>query len=143
MKNLIVLLLLIPSFMFAQKSESKREKIKQLKIAFITTELNLSSEESAKFWPIYNAADNEIFEIKKMRYKAYNTYIKGKKENEILEEDAKKFIDIMDRSEKQIFEIKSELNQELGKSISFRKIVNLKKAEDDFKQKLLEQYKKK
>jgi hypothetical protein len=143
MKQLILLFLLIPTLFFAQKNESKREKIKQLKIAFLTTELNLSSEESAKFWPIYNAAENEIHEVNKIRYQAFTKYVKDKKESEILETDAKKFIDIMDDCEKKIFEIKSRLNHELGNSVSYKKIVYLKKAEEDFKQKLLEQYKRK
>ncbi|UYW02564.1 sensor of ECF-type sigma factor [Flavobacterium agricola] len=143
MKKIIFLFLLIPAFVFAQNNENKREKIKQLKIAFITTELDLNSDEAAKFWPIYNAAENKIYDIKKIRYKAYSDYIKGKKQNEILEADAKKYINIADDCEKKIFEIKSELNQELGNTVSYKKIVNLKKAEDDFRQKLLEQYRKK
>jgi replicative DNA helicase len=141
MKKIILFLILIPTFVFAQNSENTREKIKQLKIAFITTELNLNSDESAKFWPIYNAAENKIFDIKKTRYQAYNKYIKDKKESEITEADAKKFIEIMDDCEKKIFDIKADLNQNLGNSITYKKIVKLKKAEEDFRQKLLEQYK--
>lgn len=143
MKQLVFLFLLIPTFIFAQNQENKREKIKQLKIAFITTELNLSSDESAKFWPIYTAAENEIHEVHTTRYLAFKKYIKDKKEADILESDAKKFIDIMDDCEKKIFDIKSKLNQDLGNSISYKKIVFLKKAEEDFKQKLLEQYRRK
>lgn len=143
MKHIAFLFLIIPTLLFAQNNQQKREKIKQLKIAFITTELNLSSDDAAKFWPIYTAAENDIYEINKTKRQAFSKYVKDKKENEISENDAKKFIDIIDECDKKIFEIKSKLNQELGNSISYQKIVYLKKAEEDFKQKLLEQYRKK
>jgi hypothetical protein len=42
-----------------------REKIKQLYIAYITQEINLSEDEAEKFWPIHNQYDIEL----KMTYK--------------------------------------------------------------------------
>ena len=38
--------------------------------------------------------------------------------------------------------IKEKLFNDLGKAVSYKKIVKLKKAEEDFKQKLLDQYRK-
>ena len=65
-----ILLLLFLSFslsIFAQ-DQTKRDRIKALKVSFLTTELNLSSEESAKFWPIYNSHEQKEWELKgKMR----------------------------------------------------------------------------
>lgn len=40
------------------------EKVKQMKIAFITEKLDLSVEESQKFWPVYNELENEKEELK-------------------------------------------------------------------------------
>ena len=42
-----------------------REKIKQLYIAYITQEINLSEDEAEKFWPVHNQYDIEL----KMTYK--------------------------------------------------------------------------
>lgn len=39
------------------------EKIKALKIAFITQRLQLTPEEAQKFWPIYDQYDNELRNI--------------------------------------------------------------------------------
>lgn len=142
MRTILFFLLLFPLLNFAQENE-KHEKIRQLKIAFITSEINLSAEDAAKFWPIYNEAENEIHEIKKSSYAAYSKYIKGKNESEINEADAKKFIEILNENETKIVEIKEKRYHNLGKSISYKKIIRLRKVEEDFKQKLLEQYKKK
>lgn len=132
----------LPTLMWGQSQEAKREKIQQLKIAFITTEINLNSDESTKFWPIYNEAEDKIYDLRKQRHLAYTKYLKGKNENEISETDAKKFIEIMQDCDQQELVIKQKLYHELGKAVSYKKIVKLKKAEDDFKQKLLDQYRK-
>ena len=53
-KKIIPLLLLLTSFTFYAQSESmkeKKEQIKALKVAFLTTELDLTSKEAQKFWP--------------------------------------------------------------------------------------------
>ena len=59
MKKLIILSLLcfLTFTAFAQHDE-KRERVKALKIAFITEQLNLTETEAQKFWPIYNAFED-------------------------------------------------------------------------------------
>src|SRR6476469_10296781 len=45
----------------AQADQEKRfNRIEALKIAYITRELNLTHDESQKFWPVYNAYFEEI-----------------------------------------------------------------------------------
>ena len=51
----------------AQGKKGSREKIKALKVAYLTEQLNLTSSEAEKFWPIYNRFEKE-------RYKLY--YVK-------------------------------------------------------------------
>ena len=55
-KNILIVLFLLFSttLMFGQRRPDK-EKIKSLKIAYITERLNLKSSEAQAFWPIYNA----------------------------------------------------------------------------------------
>ena len=61
--------LLISSLSFAQDYKERREKVKALKVAFITEKLELTTEEAQKFWPIYNAFDEKQAELRheKMR----------------------------------------------------------------------------
>lgn len=58
-----VLSLVVIASAMAQGGPSK-EKVKQMKIAFITEKLDLSVEESQKFWPIYNELENEKESLK-------------------------------------------------------------------------------
>lgn len=62
-KILLIILFFLSGFsaLFAQeRNEDNLEKIKALKIAFITQKLNLSAEEAEKFWPIYNQYEREV-----------------------------------------------------------------------------------
>ncbi|MGB5236735.1 MAG: hypothetical protein WBN59_03810, partial [Flavobacteriaceae bacterium] len=43
-----------------------REKIKTLKVAFITERLGLTSDEAQAFWPVYNQHEKEIQRIRRM-----------------------------------------------------------------------------
>jgi len=49
--SLIVLTFTLASF---SQKEKEEDKIEKLRIAFLTEELNLSVEDSQKFWPVYN-----------------------------------------------------------------------------------------
>ena len=42
---------------YSQEKKGSKEKIKTLKIAYITDRLNLTPNEAEKFWPIYNTHD--------------------------------------------------------------------------------------
>ncbi|MDI1303936.1 MAG: sensor of ECF-type sigma factor, partial [bacterium] len=61
LKKLFPILLLLISFSFygqGEKMREKKEQIKALKVAFLTTELKLTSNEAEKFWPVYNTFDD-------------------------------------------------------------------------------------
>ena len=51
--------------------KEKKEQIKSLKVAFITNELNLTPDEAAKFWPIFNAFDAKQTELRQEKIKNY------------------------------------------------------------------------
>jgi len=48
-----------------KQQRPSKEKMEAHKIAFITSELNLSPEEAQVFWPLYNEYNNEKKAIKK------------------------------------------------------------------------------
>ena len=55
----ITSIVFIISFSILSFSQGNRDKIKTLKIAFITEKLDLSEQEAQKFWPIYNKYDKK------------------------------------------------------------------------------------
>jgi hypothetical protein len=66
MKNVILLLLLVMPFIGgAQNNKPKKDVIKAQKIAFLTTELELTEKEAELFWPIYNEYDAKMLANRK------------------------------------------------------------------------------
>lgn len=143
MKKLVLFtfLLLFTVNTFAQGIKEKRERIKSLKVAFITTELDLSSEESAKFWPIYNAFDDEEFEIKHKKMRKLIHQLDDKGLDTISEKEALNYLNQLSTADKELFNLKQKLITDLKTVISPVKILKLKKAETDFDRKLLSKYK--
>ena len=50
-----------------ENKKAQHEKIEKMKIGFITNELDLSSKEAEKFWPIYNEMQKKIITEKKLQ----------------------------------------------------------------------------
>jgi Skp family chaperone for outer membrane proteins len=72
MKKIILILgLFTAGVSYAQAQETQpaednaKDKIEALYVAYITKELNLTSDEAQKFWPIHTEFDNEIKAVKK------------------------------------------------------------------------------
>lgn len=61
MKKYLLIIIVTISSLFSLKAQAQDgEKIKALKIAFITQKLQLTPDEAQKFWPIYDQYENEI-----------------------------------------------------------------------------------
>ena len=70
MKKLIMIMIVMVAFgganIFAQApqqppaGENKGERIEALRIAFISQQLNLSTQEAEKFWPVYNQYKTDL-----------------------------------------------------------------------------------
>ncbi len=143
MKKIIILsvLLLFTVLSFGQDYKEKREKIKALKVAYITEQLDLTTDEAQKFWPIYNANDEKQFELrhKKMR-SIINKFENGSLEK-LSEKEAASLIDQVENIEDELHDYKKKYIKDLKTVISAKKIIKLKKAEDEFNRKLMKQYK--
>ncbi len=61
-KNVLILFLVISVSTYAQQqpNNSPSPNLQGLKIAYMTKELNLSSEDAQKFWPVYFSYTDEI-----------------------------------------------------------------------------------
>ncbi len=62
MKKIALILFLVSVGMVAQRPN--HYKVKVFKTAHITQKLNLTSAGAKKFWPIYNAFDNKLMELR-------------------------------------------------------------------------------
>ncbi|SFC94817.1 MULTISPECIES: sensor of ECF-type sigma factor [Flavobacterium] len=142
-KNILPLLLFLTSFsFFAQngKIDEKREKIKAFKVSFLTTELELTSTEAEKFWPIYNAYDDKQFDLKHLKMKTYIRKLNDDNINNLSEKDAVTLLSQIESTDKELYVLREKYMASLKKILSAKKILKLKKSEDDFNRKLLQQY---
>jgi len=115
------------------------EKIKALKVAYITDALDLTSKEAEKFWPVYNEYDKKIMDLRfKKMHELHNKIKNPKAFNDLKENDAKILLNDFFNIEKNILVAKDNLNKQLLKIIPAKKILKLYKAEDDFNRRLLQ-----
>ena len=69
---LVALSFTLPLFSQDNRMGEHRDKIKALKVADITDKLNLSASEAEKFWPIYNAFENDQERLRSDTFKKRN-----------------------------------------------------------------------
>ena len=118
----------------------KKEQIKALKVAFITNELALTSEEATKFWPLFNAFEEKQQEIKKQKLKGYLNRVDNDSFDNLSEKHATTMLVQMESTEDELYQLKKKFISNLKGVISPIKILKLKKAEENFNRKLLQQY---
>jgi hypothetical protein len=135
--------MLFISFTFYAQGERMREKkeqIKALKVAFLTTELNLTTNEAEKFWPIYNTFDDKQFELRHQKMKAFMKRMEDGSIDKMSEKEASAFLNQMESTEEELFLLRKKFISTLKGILPATKIIKLKKSEEDFNRKLLQQY---
>lgn len=138
-KHFIAFFLLLASVgAFAQggRLREKKEQLKSVKVAFITEALELTSEEAQKFWPIYNTFEDKQFELRKEKLESY----RKRMDESLTDSEASTLLKQMESTEDELHQLRKKLVADLRGVISPVKIIKLKKAEEDFKSKLLKQY---
>ena len=143
--KLVTSLLLFISFNFyaqGEKMKEKREQIKTMKIAFLTSELDLSVSEAEKFWPVYNAFEEKEFELKHLKMRSFIKRLRDGKEK-LNEKEAGVLLSQIENNEEEVFLLRKKFIGNLKGILPASKIIRLKKSEEDFNRKLLAQYRNK
>lgn len=118
----------------------KKEQIKAMKVAYITNELSLTADEAAKFWPVYNAFEDKQQEIRKQKLKGYMDRIEDDTFDNMSEKEASTLLAQMESTEEELYQAKKKFIASLKSILPSVKILKLKKAEEGFNRKLLQQY---
>lgn len=137
MKKIILLLTLISTSLIAQ--ENRHEKIEALKRAHITEALDLSSSEAEKFWPVYNAHEKKRIALRKIEREEILDRLKENGLESLSKNEANSLVDKSLEIKAQEYNNHREFILELKKVLAPKKIIKLKKAEEDFKRRLLKQ----
>ena len=123
--------------------ERGKERIKAYKTAYITQELDLSSDEAEKFWPVYNKYDSKMFELKVEKVRREKHRIKELGGPEYLSDsDAKKTLFDLLSLEQEAAVTKEKMFKELSKILPPVKLMKLYVAEINFNKRLLSEYRK-
>ncbi|WP_394971368.1 hypothetical protein [uncultured Croceitalea sp.] len=141
-KTILVLIIVLSGVsLSAQGPGPGRERIKTLKIAFLTERLSLNSKEAEVFWPIYNQHEAKLGELRKKERKLIQNsnwdFTNGGNEKEL-----KEYLKIQLQYRDEKHELETGLINQIMEKLSPKKAILLIKAEEDFKKRLLKQYRK-
>ena len=134
----IVAIFFISGLSFGQEVKNPGEKVRSLKIAYITQELELTAKEAEKFWPLYNEYDRKIRGLERNERMKVRTIIKESNGyKNLTDNQADEILNRIYKIERQIFDTKKEMDQKLSKVISKKKILRLKHIEREFVRNLM------
>ena len=142
--NRILIILVIVSFSnsYGQQNKMSFERLKALKMSYITEKIGLSQEEESVFWGIYDQYEKRIFnncrkEIKKIR----RTYMKSL--DNVTNSEALEIIHKINELEHDGLNLKEERDKLLLEKFSAQKILKMHHAEYHFNREMLYKIKKK
>ncbi|WP_297695608.1 hypothetical protein [uncultured Eudoraea sp.] len=113
------------------------DKIKSLKVAFITERVGLTSNEATMFWPVYNEHEEALAQIR--RKERADIRSKMMDFENLSESEANRLLDQLIELEREKQELNVLFLSNIREVISPKKTFLLIKAEEDFKKRLLRQ----
>jgi len=133
--KVLVIVLFFFSLSYSQGGKM-REKIKAQKIAFITNQLDLSTTEAQAFWPVFNAYESEVDDIKSGELRSIRIALRS---SDILSDtEAEELLNRLVGVENELHQLKLKLINDLKGVLPPQKILKLKVADDEFNKQLLE-----
>ena len=137
MRNIILILsLLITSYNLI--AQTPKERIKALKSAYITKELDLTNKEAKEFWPIYEAYDQELEDNRRKQARKIIEQSEGI--DKMSKKEADELIAEYLKAEKALYIAQENLIKNLEGIISSQRIAKLLIAERTFNQRMLQRF---
>lgn len=147
MKRFLLLLLVAvtPAISFAQGGQKKDknkyfERIQSEKIAFFTSELDLTPEEAQVFWPVYNQYSKDLWKAHRNTMKLFVEMEKGDESMTAKEREAK--VDAYVNALGQENNVLSDYHPKFKKVLPVEKVCKLYAAEEAFRMKMIHGLKK-
>lgn len=116
-----------------EKVQSVNDKIEARKIALITQRLELTPEQAAKFWPIYR----ELSDRQKSIRRDFVQERRNFDPKTASEEEMKRMIDLGLKVKERQLNLEREYSERMRQVITNRQLVNLRRAEEEFRQRLI------
>nr|AWJ66078.1 hypothetical protein [uncultured bacterium] len=133
MKQILLtgIMFLILGMAYGQDKEGRNEKkeaIKAKKIAFLTTAMELTSDESQNFWPIYNQFEAEVKTLRK----SSKTNFRKMNIDEISDKEIEEMMVAHMEIKRQELDLEEKYLKEYKKVISIKQIAKMHQAEKRF-----------
>lgn len=116
------------------------DRVKALKVAFITEQLNLTPEEAQAFWPLYNQHEEKRENFRRKEHSALKA--QRKVVDSILPKAASVLLEDFLALQEEKYEVERDFIVKISKVIPPQKTLLLLGAEKAFKKRLLLQYRK-
>jgi Spy/CpxP family protein refolding chaperone len=120
-----------------EKNERMESRIEAKKIGFITEELDLTTEEAQRFWPIYNEFQ------KKIKSQREETRQKGRADKTFTDAEAEVFLNTIFDKEQNHLDLKREYYKKMEGAITKAKLAKLYIIENKFREKVYRSIKRK
>ena len=133
---LMIVMVLSLSTALGQKGKMSFERLKALKMSYITEKIGLTEEEESVFWEIYDKYEEEIFtdcrkKIKNLRL----SYMKST--DSISNKEAFEVIQSINKLEHLALKLKEERDKELLEKFPAQKILKMHRAEYHFNREMV------
>ncbi|MCZ4408406.1 hypothetical protein O3Q51_06275 [Cryomorphaceae bacterium 1068] len=142
MKNAIItLLVLLPAIVWGQMghpselSPEKRKEIEGMKVAYLTSQMDLSPEEAQVFWPVYNQFRDEMDAHRSEGRKKYQLFKIN--ESELSDEELIEQMESRFDHERERIAIEEKYFKQFVEILSPQKVLAMMEAEEGFKRELL------
>lgn len=134
MKTLVTVLIISWSLTLVGQSQAGVDKIESARIALITERLELSPEQAERFWPLYR-------EYTQQRQDLRQDFVNARKSldnKDLSEEQTKELLDRGLKLKERELDLDKRYLDRLNQVISNKQLLELRKAEQDFRRMLLE-----
>ena len=119
-------------------SQTRKDKMQSIRIAYITSELSLTPEETSKFLPILIEYDNKQKELRQRMKTIIN---KRSTIDELSETESLEMLNSTEKIELELFNNRKNLINYMKNFLSSKKILKFRQLELDFNKKLIEKIK--
>jgi len=121
-----------------QMDGDRWERFRSEKVAFLSTNLELTPAEAQKFWPVYNQLEKERWELHKMRREVEENVQEA--EENISDQRIRQLTRDFTETMKKEADMVSNYNEKLLEILPPKKVLKLYKAENEFKMYMIKKF---
>lgn len=119
-------------------SQGDKDKVEALRVNFISKKLELSTNESEKFWPVYNEYNDKVKAVRKNLRQSFR-----KAPENLTEKEAEELIQLDLKSKQAEVDLHKTYSEKIKGIIGVKKLVKLRNAEEEFKREIINSIKEK